>query len=581
MVQLDNLVNDVPYFAFLFLNIRSIQSPCVVMSKPICKSVVVIPRKESGTCWIASILMALTSGKMRQLVHEAVGPATVDVLNKSKKQRTAHEFIQAWLAVKSDSNMNYIDTHFKPTSDSYLSIVDFLIAVRKETCYQVLPFDPSNPSKISGGQTQEMILNFVEWLKLDFSHIILTRTASGKVALPNIDYDVYGVLHSAQKNRPVNPKILIFSFEQQMHKELKPTYNESEAFELEQVITFNNVSYVCDSMFFSNYNIDENAISPLWNNGGHSLLGITCDNHRYLYDGAIHGYKPCNLFHFDWLEDKHFSLNFDKCSVTEANSAAACYRTRSGSDKWYVYIREDEGQIKYPGRRENAPGPGTHPPIVMDHKISITSLSAFKMAVVGILPIFKTDPSGFSLDGNMFPMPELNDDSRGASSVTTDKLYMQAVTQTMIMSMNQLQAAKLKHQNNPVALSEAVKDCQVAVRMADGLIVNPRVHDSYTMSTGDVSSLYKTVADVLTASMLQSYKHKLRMKVASGSLEISMNGSAGHKINTTLIRNMTDAIVFNANICATLYVTAKTPASDLLKGLDQLLQHYLTVRAAG
>lgn len=69
-------------------------------TQPTCDTVVVIPLLTAGTCWLNSILMALMTGSMRQLVQQSLGPVSktlikdFEALNKQTEKRTVLQMLQ-------------------------------------------------------------------------------------------------------------------------------------------------------------------------------------------------------------------------------------------------------------------------------------------------------------------------------------------------------------------------------------------------------------------------------------------------------------------------------------------------------
>jgi len=91
--------------------------------------------------------------------------------------------------------------------------------------------------------------------------------------------------------------------------------------EFKDVIVFNGITYKLDSCVLTNYN-------KIGNN--HSIVGITCGNERYVYNGWTKktldpamkvqngvNNSPCSLMKFDWnlRKDEEFCLNSKNCKL--------------------------------------------------------------------------------------------------------------------------------------------------------------------------------------------------------------------------------------------------------------------------
>ena len=115
------------------------------------------------------------------------------------------------------------------------------------------------------------------------------------------------------------------------------------------IIIFNGIKYKLDSCLLGNFD----------NNGSHSIVGISCNNNRYVYNGwtkithdpAIKkvevkkgNHFPCSLMKYDWnlRKDEEFCLNIKTCNLNfEINKKDLCFSFYKGS-RILVYVRIDE-----------------------------------------------------------------------------------------------------------------------------------------------------------------------------------------------------------------------------------------------
>jgi len=96
------------------------------------------------------------------------------------------------------------------------------------------------------------------------------------------------------------------------------------------IIDFNGNKYKLDSCLLFNYNVDEI-------NNGHSIVGLTCNNKRYVYNGWNMNYtsiSPCSLFAYEWDlkkdKNKDFCLNQKECKLDDINKEDLCFSFNKG-----------------------------------------------------------------------------------------------------------------------------------------------------------------------------------------------------------------------------------------------------------
>ena len=121
--------------------------------------------------------------------------------------------------------------------------------------------------------------------------------------------------------------------------------------EYNDIIIFNGLKYKLDSCLLINYNLYSI-------NKSHSIVGITCNDNRYVYNGwsnktsdpAIKdevktGNKfPCSLMKYDWdlRTDNDFCLNSKKCKLDfEIDKKDLCFSFGKG-ERILVYVRIDD-----------------------------------------------------------------------------------------------------------------------------------------------------------------------------------------------------------------------------------------------
>jgi len=109
-------------------------------------------------------------------------------------------------------------------------------------------------------------------------------------------------------------------------------------------IIFNGHKYKLDSVLLDNYNLHRI-------NNGHAIVGITCNNNHYVYNGWERDItedilQPCSLMKFDWNvnESKGFCLNSKECKLDDiTDKKRFCFNFNKGN-RLLVYVKiNDEG----------------------------------------------------------------------------------------------------------------------------------------------------------------------------------------------------------------------------------------------
>lgn len=152
-----------------------------------------------------------------------------------------------------------------------------------------------------------------------------------------------------------------------------------ENYKIQESIQYRGNRYKLDSCLITNHNKTPDG-------DGHSIVGITCNNNRYLYNGWLikdtrpqkikksrppppsyesivsqkppppsyeslenkkGGKFPCELMKFDWLEDniKDFCLNTESCIIDDVKSEDyinnLCY-SFDKNDRTYIYVLDND-----------------------------------------------------------------------------------------------------------------------------------------------------------------------------------------------------------------------------------------------
>jgi len=104
----------------------------------------------------------------------------------------------------------------------------------------------------------------------------------------------------------------------------------------DDIYLFGNI-YKLEAILLDNYNIDAD---------GHSILGIHCNNNRYVYNGWLkkngHYNTPCPLFKFNWnlRTNNEFCLNTKDCKLDKVDLKEPCFSFNKGN-QILIYVKED------------------------------------------------------------------------------------------------------------------------------------------------------------------------------------------------------------------------------------------------
>lgn len=111
-------------------------------------------------------------------------------------------------------------------------------------------------------------------------------------------------------------------------------YNFDELDNYKNEITFNDKIYTLNSCIICNFNTSDI---------NHFILGMTCDNKRFVYNGLIKSSVfPCKLIEYDWdLQKIHkdFELNRDNCSLNFENLKSNLKFNFEKGNRILIYVK--------------------------------------------------------------------------------------------------------------------------------------------------------------------------------------------------------------------------------------------------
>lgn len=139
------------------------------------------------------------------------------------------------------------------------------------------------------------------------------------------------------------------------------TNDNIELLSMADNIKYNGQEYVLDSVILANWNKGKkttDARNPNPTIRGHVIVGLTCNNKRYVYNGWTRLTRdpsktgnntrlvPCELmkYHWNFKKGKEFVINASNCTLPKASQYAknnkACFSFTKG-DRLLIYIKKD------------------------------------------------------------------------------------------------------------------------------------------------------------------------------------------------------------------------------------------------
>lgn len=310
-----------------------------------CLNIAVIPQFRE-TCWFNAILMSCfysqglrklminkkdnLSKFIRQIIKNSYNRENIKLFNKIKPELLLFNILN-----KNNHNMKKTIIKNKVFNWSLNYISEFLkyyrISVLDITCVE-----------------NKFILNFFK------------TTVDYEIKLFNPQHNLDIDVEADVKGINDNPDVLLFYVtNKNIYKELVKVYPDLEKLdsknfdiqfeEFNEIINFKGDEYKLDSVLINNYNnIDiQNA---------HSIVGITCENKRYVYNGwnsmiivtkdKMQTY-PCSLIEYNWdiKKDEEFCLDSNECKLKGIDKSDLCFSFHKG-ERILVYVKIDSDETK-------------------------------------------------------------------------------------------------------------------------------------------------------------------------------------------------------------------------------------------
>jgi hypothetical protein len=342
---------------------RSTTSPPIVSKitrikkeNDFCSNIAVIPQ-FSGTCWFNAILMAAFYSQQSRLLFKFTSKSwTPETITDSKKYKLLMIFKS--IVFKYYKNQREAIEFYKKIKPEFVLLYLLQLNKTKNNYKKLLT---RVKEKHNLGWNIDYIVDFYQFLGIKYLDIIIADN--------NLYYNLRNDLRNGGQNTKAsddikttidaNPDVLFIvkydDFEKHINNKqkkynpyLSTNFSYENDFNINDVkdeITFNGYKYKLDSCLLSNHNKDA---------GSHSVVGITCLNTRYVYNGwnintndkgikeTIVKSNPCSLFKYDWNSKttvSDFCFNTNECKLSsKIKPKDLCFSFFNG-DKIYVYVK--------------------------------------------------------------------------------------------------------------------------------------------------------------------------------------------------------------------------------------------------
>ena len=317
-----------------------------------CKKVFTIPQiSGGGTCWFNALLSALfysdgTSAYLKKIIPSLRKKTT------SKKRLEVFDLLEEILSARDIKDIREFSKFYATLEPK--NLLKTLHEKDKKHFY-------FNPEKATGHVSENYILMLFQFLGIMDKVLFVYIDFNGKYFFSRANNFTYRVSWDEKKKEyrlignSKNTKQIWEIFDNfnvgsvdLVIMSTNPAFPWSPQqlpieFEDDKMNLF-GVKFKADSMLLTNFNHRKCATA-------HKIAGITCKNKRYLYNGWANKYdvknfilpfKSCNLFAFDWLQDKrHFCMDKSKCLVSKVEKTPGkkmCFNI--DRMKTFIYVRE-------------------------------------------------------------------------------------------------------------------------------------------------------------------------------------------------------------------------------------------------
>lgn len=318
-----------------------------------CSNLEVIPQ-ILGNCWFNAILMCLLySEETRKITYSLSMEWSKEEIKKDKL-KNFFTYILKYNYNKPEMITKLFEKRFKTEflllSHMYNNKIDDILKVIKQN---------SDTNITSLGYYNKYIITLLSLFNYKYIDLYYS------------DDNIYGNImnNKLRIDETVEPPEIVVVFHEKLFN-IKQSFSEYQlqtskltlsreeyekiiigVDEYKEVITINDINYELDSCLISNYN-DINDI-------GHAIVGISCNNEGYVYNGWNIGNpisiyknnysknikKSCKLFKYDWkkylyLSNDGFCLGKYQCNLTDIDEKDLCFNFSKG-ERILIYVKKD------------------------------------------------------------------------------------------------------------------------------------------------------------------------------------------------------------------------------------------------
>lgn len=312
-----------------------------------CNHVVTIPQFQR-TCWFNALLMALfySAGMRAYLLKH---------LHKSPLHKTNKPLYHIF--------MDILKNRYTKHDDKNNIFFDKL---RPEHILSMLHNVDKNFFKntaTSGGFGEWYFVKLMEYFGLGKNVLYVKQQFQGTIFTdftPDLTLNTKGRFNRNRKTMTKNPPIDVIVVTNPIERlNLNKYFTTKNVVPIQSLydgvyLKLHGVRYKLDSMLLANWNY---RLCKLH----HQIAGVTCNHHRYIYNGwtrntmdpaLVGSYssrkKPCELMKFDWFKDKsEFCLNSQTCKLNfnPSRQKDMCFTVGSYTENvTYIYVRVDENK---------------------------------------------------------------------------------------------------------------------------------------------------------------------------------------------------------------------------------------------
>jgi len=324
-----------------------------------CDKYPIIP-DEKATCWFNVIITACCySQELRKIVEKS--SITWDTNN------SFYKYMKTILKYAHSKNEKIQELFIKQKIEfvlfKYLNLFDKDL---KKTMQLIFKYWLNNPNYLVG--VANYITRFIRNLNIncldikiiegkyliDFNKNINLKVQLKKVNVKDEKYAFKNLVFKIKKkiekpNLLKVPDVIIIEPDDNNHDKsfLKYAIKDFDIYIKNDFVEYKGHIYKLDACILRNYNNSYNI--------GHVVLGLKCNDKKYIYNSGNINKNYCKLYKFDWdiNEDKKFSFDYNKCKINYKinEEKEQCFSFNKGI-RILIYVRIDNDYLSISNKKE-------------------------------------------------------------------------------------------------------------------------------------------------------------------------------------------------------------------------------------